>query len=93
MQRKKKVKGLVIGVTLLSLITAGCGAGNDNSSNKEQASPNNTAVVTNKEQPMEITIANDFNPPEADNNYVQKQLEEKFNVKIKNVKLERGSWK
>ena len=93
MQRKKKVKGLVIGVTLLSLITAGCGAGNDNSSNKEQASPNNTAVVENKEQPMEITIANDFNPPEADNNYVQKQLEAKFNVKIKNIKLERGSWK
>ncbi len=47
MQRKKKVKGLVIGVTLLSLITAGCGAGNDNSSNKEQASPKNTAVVEN----------------------------------------------
>ena len=45
------------------------------------------------DQRIEITWANNFSAPEADDNYVQKQLEQKFNVKIKNVKFDRQGWK
>ena len=52
-----------------------------------------TAKPEASDQRIEITWANNFSAPEADDNYVQKQLEQKFNVKIKNVKFDRQGWK
>ncbi|MGO4273100.1 hypothetical protein AB4Z22_25225, partial [Paenibacillus sp. TAF58] len=84
----KKWLGMTSIVLSMSLIAAGCGA---------EKSATQTPVGSTEpgatEKPIEITWANDFNSPEADGNYVQKQIEAKFNVKITNVKLERASWK
>lgn len=84
----KKMLGMTSIVLSMSLLAAGCGEGK---------SAEQTSAASNKpgqaEKPIEITWANNYNAPEADDNYVQKQLEQKFNVKIKNVKFERTTWK
>jgi putative aldouronate transport system substrate-binding protein len=87
-QINKKMLSMTSIVLSMSLLAAGCGGGKT----AEQ-----TPAVSNKPgeaaKPIEITWANNLNAPEADDNYVQKQLEQKFNVKIKNVKFERTTWK
>jgi putative aldouronate transport system substrate-binding protein len=83
-------------VLSMSFVVTGCSGNNGKSSSGSGNSENaaeSTSTQEGKEEPIEITIANNFNPPEADGNYVQKQLEKKFNIKIKNVKLERSTWK
>ena len=82
--KKNKMLGMTSIVLSMSLIAAGCGGEKSRDTNAGgSAKPGET------EKPIEITWANNFNAPEADGNYVQKQIEEKFNVKITNVKLER----
>lgn len=76
---------LVAGFSLNSVING--------SSVNSANSPDTASTDEKKPITIEITIANTFDPPKADNNFVQKYLEEKFNVKIKNVKLDRAIWK
>lgn len=77
-----------------SLVMSGCG-GNaaNNSTNETKATNQGQGGASAAEAPIEIIWANNFNTPEEDGNYVQTELEKKFNVKIKNIKLERGTWK
>lgn len=42
---------------------------------------------------IEVTIANTFDPPKEDGNFVQTYLEQKFNVKFKNIKYDRQTWR
>ncbi|MDF2645599.1 MAG: hypothetical protein K0Q73_1404 [Paenibacillus sp.] len=86
-QSNKKWLGMTSVVLSMSLIAA-CGG-----EKAAEISPAASTKPGDKEKPIEITWANNFNAPEADGNYVQKKLEEKFNVKITNIKLERTSWK
>ncbi|MGF7030813.1 putative aldouronate transport system substrate-binding protein [Paenibacillus mucilaginosus] len=73
----------------LSLVVSGCsGEGNENA---PTASPGQSGGAEGKK--MEIVWANNMNAPEADNNAVEKYLEDKFNVSITNVKFERTNWK
>lgn len=85
-QRKKQktllsLTGIVLSMTFVAI---GCGKLSDG---VEAVKPEAN------DKRIEITWANNFSAPEADDNYVQQQLEQKFNVKIKNVKLERQGWK
>lgn len=89
MKNNKKLLLSMTSIALsMSLVMAGCSGNNGKTENAES-----TSTPEGKEAPIEITIANNFNPPEADGNYVQKQLEKKLNIKIKNVKLDRVTWK
>lgn len=92
-QSKKTWLGAASIALTLSLAITGCGNGGGNDTSAQEPASTTTDTQTQKEAPIEITWANNFNAPEADNNYVQKQLEEKFNVKITNIKLERSTWK
>ncbi|QYR22748.1 hypothetical protein KZ483_07330 [Paenibacillus sp. sptzw28] len=76
-QRKKILQGLT-GIVLsmsLSLAVVGCG---DLSDHGTPAKSPVTAKPEVSEQRIEITWANNFNAPEADDNYVHKQLEQKL---------------
>lgn len=88
MGQKKKYAFATTAVLLsASLLAGGC------SSDKNSSSSPSPGSSAGAEKPIEIVIANNYNSPEADDNYVQKKLEEKFNIKIKNVKYERSSWR
>lgn len=85
-QRKKQktllsLTGIVLSMTFVAI---GCGKLSDG---VEAVKPEAN------DKRIEITWANNFSAPEADDNYVQMQLEQKFKVKIKNVKFERQGWK
>ncbi|WP_029192513.1 extracellular solute-binding protein [Paenibacillus harenae] len=88
---KKSWTGLMALALSVSLVTAGCsGAGNTRAYDSNLS---NGAESSSQDAPIEITWANNFNTPEKDGNYVQTELEKKFNVKINNVHLERVTWK
>lgn len=101
MKNRKKMLTTASSILLsMSLLVVGCSGNNGNNVKTENSGKNvstNAPEVKASDDPMgktiEITIANTFDPPKADNNFVQKYLEEKFNVKIKNVKFERATWK
>lgn len=88
-KRKKNIINMTSVVLSLSLIMAGCSGGSSTLPN----SPEEINEPAVQEEPIEITIANNFNPPDNDGNFVQKYLEKKFNVKITNVKFNRSNWK
>ncbi|MCA0755410.1 extracellular solute-binding protein [Paenibacillus sp. N4] len=91
---KKKWLGMTAAALSVSLVLSGCSGNNGgNNEGSNDPKPSNGAETPAAEAPIEITWANNFNTPEKDGNYVQTELEKKFNVKIKNVKLERGTWK
>ncbi|MDF2644480.1 MAG: hypothetical protein K0Q73_285 [Paenibacillus sp.] len=90
-QRKQTLLGLMSIVLSMSLVAVGCGKESDSGITPKASVE--TAKPEAGDKPIEITWANNFSPPEADGNYVQKQLEQKFDVKIKNVKLDRQGWK
>lgn len=96
MKNKNKLWLVMTSIALsMFVVMAGCSGNNGKNSNsgKTENSAESTSTSEGNEEPIEITIANNFNPPEADDNYVQRQLEKKFNIKIKNIKLDRGTWK
>ena len=76
-QRKKILQGLM-GIILsmsLSLAAVGCGDLSDHGTSVKSPV---TAKPEASDQRIEITWANNFNAPEADGNYVQKQMEAKI---------------
>lgn len=97
---------ILIAAALLLLVAAGCG-NNGNAANGKAGSGGNGADTsanagktnegqtnadqTKTEAPMEITWLS-FNPPEDDSSPVQQALEKKFNVKFKNIRIERANY-
>lgn len=92
---KKSWLGFLSMILMVVFTAAGCshasGAATKppTSTDKQEDSHNSEKT----EAPIVITWANGINPPENDNNDVQQQIEKKFNVKIKNIRLERSTWK
>ncbi|XEC93004.1 extracellular solute-binding protein [Paenibacillus tarimensis] len=97
---KKKWSTLTALLLSLTLVLSACAGGNNGGGNTNTTESSNTGASSNagkdepaQEEPIEIVWANNFNSPEADGNYVQTEIEKKFNVKITNIKLERWGWK
>jgi putative aldouronate transport system substrate-binding protein len=74
-------------VLLLSFSFAACGGNNSNGNNGGNGNDGGSGV----EKPIEIAWLS-YNPPHEDGTAVQKALEEKFNVKFKNIRVERGNY-
>lgn len=86
-------QGLKLGIAIMlsfSLLAAGCSS-NGNGGNNNGSAPSNAGGETNapkEEAPVEITFAGStWDVPTEDGNYVQKYLEEKYNVKIINMRV------
>lgn len=93
---KKKWTTLTALLLSLVLVLSACSGGNSGGGNTNTSEGSNTGSkeeTVAQEEPIEIVWANNFSSPEADGNYVQTEIEKKFNVKIKNIKLERWGWK
>ncbi|OUS75087.1 hypothetical protein B1748_19505 [Paenibacillus sp. MY03] len=95
---KKSVKWKVLTavlavIMLLSACTNG-GGNNKPSTGGETSAPSGTASSAPTEQaeePINLLWLS-FDPPEGDETPVQKFLEERFNVKIENMRVDRTSW-
>jgi putative aldouronate transport system substrate-binding protein len=83
-------KGMKLGIALLlsfSLLAAGCSS-NSKNGNNTPAVEGATNAPAAEEAPIEITFAaSTWDVPKEDGNYVQKYLEEKYNVKIINMRV------
>ncbi|CAM3825991.1 extracellular solute-binding protein [Cohnella lubricantis] len=81
------------GVTavLIGSSLAACSGGGANGSSVGTASGTGDGPSSGSEKPIEISWLS-FNPPEKDGTEVQKALEEKFNVKFKNIRVERQNY-
>ncbi|MDO3411926.1 extracellular solute-binding protein [Saccharibacillus sp. CPCC 101409] len=84
MKKRIGFTGLTALMLAASALLSGCGGSSEESG---------AGKATDTNAPMTVTIANNWGAPEADNNFVQKYLEQKFNIKIKNVKFETETWK
>lgn len=89
---KKKRTTLTALLLSLALVLSACSGGGSKNTSEDSNTLNNGESMP-QEEPIEIVWANNFSSPEADGNYVQTEIEKKFNVKIKNIKLERWGWK
>ena len=84
---------LKLGAALLlsfSLLAAGCSAnGTEKTGNTgANSSAGGSNAPAEKEAPIEITFAaSTWDVPTEDNNFVQKYLEEKYNIKIINMRV------
>lgn len=99
MRRPNHWIATIMVVVMLGALLASCGKSNNaGNSGKTDASPSassskasTTPSPSASEKPMEITWANIY-PPNDDDSKVQKYLEEKFNIKIRNVRIDRSNW-
>jgi putative aldouronate transport system substrate-binding protein len=101
--REKRWMIAVCVMLSISVLVSGCSKESGNRSNDAATRTKpSTEQPGDADQPeaheargrtIEITIANTFDPPKADGNYVQQYLEKKFNVTIKNIKFERNAWR
>lgn len=103
-RKLKAAAGLMV-VVLLTMLVAACSGGTSSSGDKQPVNgdPGNEAdkllaELKNSEsspfQPaLEISIASIYDPPKNDHNYVQRYLEQKFNIKIKNIRLDTIRWR
>ncbi|KRE48746.1 extracellular solute-binding protein [Paenibacillus sp. Soil522] len=90
MKNRKNIWSAIACIVLsMFLLVTGCSGNNGNTGN----TPKVTSPAQDKEEPIEITIANVADIPKTDDNFAVKYLEEKFNVKIKTVRFESASWK
>jgi putative aldouronate transport system substrate-binding protein len=80
----KRLSKSVVAIALsLSVLLAGCTQASTLSSN-----PGTSPA----EKPIEISWLS-FDFPEEDGSFVQQWMEKKFNVKIKNIRIDRTNWK
>lgn len=86
----KLVAKRIIPLMALAIATA-CSGGNQQGQDLSEASkaPGETAKP---EAPMEISWLS-FNFPQEDGTIGQKYLEDKFNIRIKNVRIDRTNWR
>lgn len=99
-QRKGWVAAAMLALALI-VVTACSGGGSGGSGSGDSGptatkTPAPAATATPQaeapEAPIELLWLS-FDPPEADGTPVQKYLEEKFNVKIENMRVDRASWR
>lgn len=95
MNTKRWVTGMTAISLSAALLVSGCSGNNGGNGGGNAASPTTAPAGGNAESeaPIEISWANNWNLPKDDNNFVQQFIEQKFNVKIQNIKFETGSWK
>lgn len=88
-------KSMKLGAALLlsfSMLVAGCSSNKGTNSNNPSEGATNTPPAA--EAPIEITFAaSTWDVPTEDNNFVQKYLEEKYNVKIINMRVSDENFK
>lgn len=83
---KRMFRSSVIAASLLSLtIVTACG------DSSESSAPASNQAGGESGKPLEISWLS-FNPPEDDQSPVQQALEKKFNVKFKNIRVERANY-
>ncbi|MFD2117214.1 extracellular solute-binding protein [Paenibacillus yanchengensis] len=89
-QKWGKYVAILLVLTLALSLTACAGGskGTNNNNGSKESVPNNSG---SSEAPMEISWLS-FEPPAQDDTPVQKYIEERFNVKIKPMRLEKNSW-
>lgn len=93
------MKGLIAAIIVVMMLSA-CNSGNNNSgASSTPPSPSNTTSSTpsasgspQAEEPVSLLWLS-FDGPESDDTPVQKFLEERFNVKIENMRVDRTSWR
>ncbi|MBO9610531.1 MAG: extracellular solute-binding protein [Paenibacillaceae bacterium] len=88
-------KRWMAGAMMTALVMGVLAACSSKSGTEPSPSPSGAAATAAAsaapEKPIEITWANIY-PPNDDNSKVQQYLEKKFNVKIKNVRIDRSNW-
>ncbi|MBD2843700.1 extracellular solute-binding protein [Paenibacillus sp. IB182496] len=84
---------LALALTLLFGLLAACSGGaNEPESGADGANGTDTESAGGAaEEPMDITWLS-FNPPTTDDTPVQQYLEEKYNIRITNIRIDRASW-
>ncbi len=94
--KAKRILALLLSVVLAVSVLAGCAA--QTASSSSSAASSSQAQASSAESkaeepaaPMDIKWLS-FYGPEAEGSYPQKFLEEKFNVKITNMLIDRNSW-
>ncbi|XEC97491.1 extracellular solute-binding protein [Paenibacillus tarimensis] len=97
MQKAKKMFSVLL-VLMLVIALAACSSNSQNKGNAKKEETNTKGdssssadSSSSKEAPIEITWLS-FYPPDTDDTPVQKYLEETFNVKIKNMRIDRSNW-
>jgi putative aldouronate transport system substrate-binding protein len=97
---KHSMKLTLASLLALSIVAAGCGSSSNDSkesSSDTQGTSTDTASTdtsTAKEEPITITFAGStWDTPSKDGNDVQKYLEEKYNVKIVNLRVTDDNFK
>lgn len=103
MMTSKRYCQILAALLIVMLIIAGC-SGNGANENKQANEGNdggnvasnrtdegNNASGQGDEEPIVIKWLS-FDPPDEDGNPVQVYLEEKFNVKIENMRIDRSNW-
>lgn len=83
------LKGLTAAVLLGSIV--GC-SGGDSASGGSSSSAPASSEAPKSEEPIEISWLS-FDFPQEDGSIGQKYIEEKFNVKLKNIRIDRTNWK
>ncbi|WP_284638396.1 extracellular solute-binding protein [Paenibacillus silviterrae] len=80
---KRLSKSMAAIALSLSILAAGC---------SKAPAPSADNGKSSAEKPIEISWLS-FDFPEEDGSYVQQWMEKKFNVKIKNIRIDRTNWK
>jgi len=98
MMDKRKIMVVVSMVALLLIATMASACSGKHEAKDETDEEIKIPEAVNGEasafQPtLEISIASIYGLPKYDNNYVQRYLEQKFNVNIKNIRLETIRWR
>lgn len=89
MRVQKWVKGML--VLLLSISLVACSNGGNGGEGNNQPKGGDGGDAPKAQKPIEISWLS-FNPADKDGTEVQKALEEKFNVKFKNIRVERQNY-
>jgi len=92
MSKWKQGFSLVLAAVFSTTLLGGCSGGSKGS--QETPSSNASASADSgagSVQPLTIKWLS-FNPPDKDGNAVQKYLENRFNVKIENMRIDRSNW-
>ncbi|MBP1989930.1 extracellular solute-binding protein [Paenibacillus eucommiae] len=93
---RRKYLVLCIAVMMMVSMIAGCGSGNKGTgtstpSNESGSNPSSSPQSSDSGKPMEISWLGIY-PPDKDGNMVQKFIEDKFNVKITNIRIDRSNY-
>lgn len=92
MKTTQRNMAVLLTVIMAGGALAGCASKTETNTNTNTSAAPAATVAAKAEPPIEITWTG-RNPPTSDDNAVQKYLEKKFNVKIKNINLDPTTWK